>query len=131
MPCQRVSSLQPRLIDSAVFVVMAIGCSSVTSSSFRPHELVVGGDRQELLHGLCRREGFEDLGGPVEPPGAPACVSNLLPYCRELLVAHLREQAARDGTSVLEPGAVPDPLPDLRPRDLGRGGVLHEVVERN
>ena len=63
MPFQRGSSLQARLIDSAVFVVVAINCSFVDLFLFRSHQLVVGGDRQELLHGLCGRERLEDLGG--------------------------------------------------------------------
>src|SRR6185295_10026247 len=105
MPSQRGSSAHVRAIVSAVLVVMDIvGSPSsllirlsrlLLGSLFRSHELVVRGYRQELLHRVGRRERLEDLGRPVEPPGAPARVSNLLPDCRELFVAHLREQLAR------------------------------------
>src|SRR2546426_12585423 len=41
------------------------------------------------------------------------------------------EALDRERPAVVQGGAVVDPLPDLGAGDLGGGGVLHEVVERD
>jgi hypothetical protein len=51
---------------------------------------------------------------------------------RRDLLDHRIDALRGDGHArVREARAVVHPLPQLHPRDLGRGGVLHEVVERD
>ena len=50
---------------------------------------------------------------------------------RQLLVAHLLVERAVDRAPVGKLRAVGDPLPELRARDLGGGGVLHQVEDRD
>ena len=48
-----------------------------------------------------------------------------------LLGQDLADQRGGDRTSVGEAGLVVDPLPHLGAGDLGGGGVLHQVVDRD
>src|SRR5690606_3139291 len=50
---------------------------------------------------------------------------------RELLVEHAADELAVDARAAVQRGAVPQPLPRLRARDLERGEVLHQVVPRD
>ncbi len=52
-----------------------------------------------------------------------------LPQRRVLGLDQRRHQLGGDDRPGVEPHAVVDPLPDLRPGDLGGGGVLHQVVD--
>ena len=47
-----------------------------------------------------------------------------------LLLDDPLDQLAGDRLAGVEGGLVEDPLPDLRPGDLGGGRVLHQVVDR-
>src|SRR3712207_8102635 len=55
--------------------------------------------------------------------------STLFPFTT-LFRSQLADQLARHGRPLLELYPVADPLPDLGARDLGRRGVLHQVVDR-
>ena len=48
---------------------------------------------------------------------------------RHLGVDDVPHEVRRDGSPILELGAVADPLPDLGPADLSRGSVLHQVPD--
>src|SRR5262245_31672693 len=80
-----------------------------------PEELRVRRQRQELHEDLPQRDLLEDL--------ARVRVHLLLGQFRHHLADDPFDLVARDAS-------VPDPLPDLRARDLGGRRVLHEVVDR-
>ena len=43
----------------------------------------------------------------------------------------IREHVVIDSLAIPQPRAIPDPLPDLCPRDFGGGGIFHQVVNWN
>ncbi len=55
----------------------------------------------------------------------------MVPELRQLFRNRLRDQFAAYIAPIAQPGAVPQPLPHLRARDLRRCGVFHQVVNRH
>src|SRR5207249_10035216 len=93
-------------------------------------QALVSGDREELDEVARQGDVVEQLGRLVELALRVIRVADGLLDLRELFVAHLRDEIARDGRPLGELGAVVHPLPDLRARDLSGRRVLHEVVDR-
>src|SRR5436190_15682360 len=62
----------------------------------------------------------------IEPRGA-----DLAPHAVVFFTNALLHERFRDGPAVVQRRAMFDPLPDLRARDLGGGGVFHQVVDRH
>src|SRR3977135_3199568 len=85
----------------------------------RPRPPLVRRKREELGEALAERSLLEDRARTV-------LNLDLL----ELLVGDLADQLRRDRPPGGERHAVADPLPPLRAAALGRGGALHEPVDR-
>src|SRR5215207_8703208 len=85
-------------------------------------QVLVGREGQEVGELVAQRYPLEDLLGLLGAALGPGLVADLVVDLLHLLLEHLRDVLAG------EP-AVPDPLPDLRARDLRGGGVLHQVVD--
>src|SRR6266849_3152636 len=83
-------------------------------------EVAVGGVRQELAELFRQHEAVEDLGGLAQAPLLRAA------QLGELLVPDLLVEVRRRRPAVGELRRVPDPLPELRARDLRRRRVLHQ-----
>ena len=82
---------------------------------------VVGGQSQEFGKG----RGFDELAEQLGRVLVAAAVSRALAELLELFAEQFPAQAGIDDATVLEPRAMPDPLPDLRTADLGGRRILH------
>ena len=82
---------------------------------------LVGGQSQEFREGRGFDEFAEQLGRVV----AAAALSGALAELLELFPEECPAEAGIDDATVLEPRAMPDPLPDLRTADLGGRRILH------
>lgn len=80
---------------------------------------------EELGVVLASDLGFEVLGGEVELVALGSVLVKLL----GLLLQQLQRVILRDGLALGCLDTVPCPLPQLRSRDLGCGGILHEEVD--
>src|SRR3954468_5474979 len=89
---------------------------------------LVRGKRQKLFKAWCGREALEQLTRDLELAGLDA---ELARDHDELLLDDLAEPRGGDDLAGVEWRLVVDPLPDLRARDLGGRGVLHQVVDRD
>src|SRR3954447_13303339 len=93
---------------------------------------LVGGEREEVGVLVGQRHLGEQRPGVVPArrrgPGRRSVATGVgdRPH---LLLDQALDELAGDRLAVGEPDAVVQPLPHLAPRDLGGGGVLHEVVD--
>src|SRR5689334_13535339 len=85
-------------------------------------QVLVGREREELGEVVAEGDALEHGARLVGPALLPHLVADLGADLGHLLVEHRAHVVACEL-------AVADPLPDLRARDLRRGGVLHQVVD--
>src|SRR3954453_2898777 len=100
-------------------------CPAQGTTKPRPRTLVdlfVRRQREEVRELVAERDLLEDPPRLLGAALLPHLVADLRADLLHLLVEDLAHVVALEL-------AVLDPLPDLRARDLGRGGVLHQVVD--
>src|SRR5688572_1461322 len=86
---------------------------------------------QELFERRLRDEAREQRTRFTEAPARVAIGADRRSYELDLFVEDTSEELRRNRAAILEPRAVMNPLPELRPRDLRGGRVLHQVIERD
>src|SRR4051812_18844254 len=89
---------------------------------------LVGGGGEEVGVLVGQRHLGEQRPGVVPPPAGERVAAGVRDP-GDLLLDQPFDQLAGDGLAVREPDVVVQPLPDLAARDLGGGGVLHQVVD--
>src|SRR5436309_13024 len=109
----------------------AVTTAQALDPSHASVELLVRRQRQELDEIVGQRHLLEQCARLVRPPlGVEELVAHLLADLVELLAGVAANEIGSHGLARIEPRALAYPLPDLRSRDLGRGGVLHQVEDR-
>src|SRR5690606_2372760 len=99
---------------------------------YRSGKFRVRAQREELLQFVVADDTVEHLGGFFELAAAETLFANFLTDFFKFLGEHLVEEIEGDLATVLEDALwIANPLPNLCAGDLGGGGVLHEVVERD
>src|SRR5450631_4756104 len=104
-----------RLLDRSAQIILSVN-------------LGVGCSGQKLLK-LTGRDRYEQFGralesGRCKPFDAEVALDSIqdIPECACKVVTV-------DSPAVIQAGCVANPLPELRPRNLGSGGVFHQVID--
>src|SRR6516165_11351030 len=103
----------------------------VVDMSAAPHQNFICGYGQEIGQLDRRGDLDEERPGLFESALVESLSSDFVAHAAKLLADELLHQIARDRPPIVERRAMAEPLPDLRARNLRRGGVFHQVVDGN
>src|SRR5215469_13311088 len=102
-------------------------------SNRAPHQASVdqfiGRQRQELDEFVRQRNLVEDPSGLLEAPATVDLLAIRLTQPGQLLVLDPADEVSIHYRTLGQVHAIVHPLPDLRARNLGGGGVFHQVVD--